>query len=104
MRKYLSITAALAVLAVVPLMAYADVRTVGDVVRVLNRVADWLFYVLIGFAIIFLILAGFKYLMAQGSGEKLSEAHRMVFYAIISLAVGIVARGVVVLVDQLIAR
>ena len=95
----------LAVFAFTPAVAQADVRTVDDVVRVLNRVAALLFsYILVPFTIIFLLLAGFKYLTAQGSSEKISEANRMLFYAVVSFAVGLVARGVATLVDQLIAR
>lgn len=78
------------------------VENISDVERVLNKAADWLFTILIAVGIVFLILAAFQYLSAAGNAEKLSQANRMMLYTMIAFALGIVARGVVFLVNEII--
>jgi len=70
------------------------IETVTDVENVLKRVADMLFTLLLIVAVIFVILAGFKYLQAGGDPEKFKEANRMILYAVIALAIGFIAKGV----------
>lgn len=104
MKRALAVTALiiLAALAASPLLAHAQVTGVSDVVRVLNKLATWLFIVLVGVAIVFFILAGFRYLSASGNAAKLAEANQIIFYGVISLALGLVAKGIVFLVDEVI--
>lgn len=96
------LVALLATTILVPLVATAGVSTVRDVERVLDRAATWMFRILIAVGTVFLVLAAFQYLSAAGNAEKLSQANRMLLYTVIAFALGILARAVVFLVDNLI--
>jgi len=76
--------------------------TVNDVLVILNRIIDWMFTGLLVLATIFIILAAYKYLTASGNPEKVKEANRQILYAVVAIAVGLVARGVEFIVRQLI--
>lgn len=76
--------------------------TIERILRILNRLTDWLLGILVAVAIIFIIMAAFNYLTAGGDSEKVGKAHNMVIYAVVALAVGGVAKGVAYLVLQLI--
>ena len=76
--------------------------SIQGVVRVLNNFAGFLFVLLIGLAVIFFLLAGYKYLFFSGRADKVQEAHQMMLYGVVAVAVGVVARGVVFLVDQIV--
>jgi len=78
-----------------------QIETAEDVLRVLNKLIDWLFTILLILSIMFVIFAGYKYLFAKGDPEKFKEANRMILYAVIAIAVGMIARGVEFIVKQL---
>lgn len=76
---------------------YAPIAPVGSLNAVgqsLCNVTNWLFYFLILLAVIFIILAAFKYLTAAGDPEKVKSASHMLLYAVIAIIVGIVAKAV----------
>ena len=85
-----------------PFGAGAAVSSVSHVVLILDRLAGWLFSALTGLAVVFFIFAAFNYLTAAGNPEKASAASQMLLYAALALAVGLVAKGVVFLVRELI--
>ena len=79
-----------------------EVRTVEDVLRILNRIVDYMFTFLLITSAIFIIIAAYKYLTAGADPERAKEAHKMIFYAVIAIAVGLLARSVEFIVRQLI--
>ena len=60
----------------------------------LCNITNWLFYFLIILAVIFIIVAAFKYLTAAGEPEKVKSASHMLLYAAIAIVVGILAKAV----------
>ncbi len=60
----------------------------------LGAIASWMFAILLTIAVIFVLLAAFKYLTSKG-GEGVSDAHRMLLYAAVAIAVAVLARGIV---------
>lgn len=70
------------------------VETFQDVLRVLNRVVDWMFTFLLITAVILVMLAAYNYLFAAGDQDKIKKAHLMITYAAVAIAVGLLARSV----------
>jgi hypothetical protein len=71
-----------------------------DFVKTLGNIADWLFYILLGVAVLFIVIAGMQYATAQGDPEKIKLAGQKVQYALIGVIVASLAKGLVVLVQH----
>lgn len=65
------------------------------VTNLINTVANWLFTFLLVLAVVFIVLAAYKYLFSQGSGEAVEAAHKMLLYAAVAVAVALLSRGFV---------
>jgi hypothetical protein len=65
----------------------------------LGNIADWIFYILIGVSVLFIVIAGIEYVTAQGDPEKIKAAGQKVLYALIGIIVAALAKGLVVLVQ-----
>jgi membrane-associated HD superfamily phosphohydrolase len=72
----------------------AAVTSLSAVGQSLCNITNWLFYFLIILAVLFIIVAAFKYLTAAGEPEKVKSASHMLLYAAIAIVVGIVAKAV----------
>lgn len=74
-----------------PLISFAQPKDVQGVIGLFNSalgILQTVFYIV---AAIFIIIAAFKYLTAQGDPEKVGEARQMVIYAVIAIAVALLA-------------
>ena len=81
-------------------------RTVFGTIQVmatLNNLSGILWVVLIGVAIIFFTIGGYRYLTWQGNAEEVKTANKMLIYGLVALAVGLVARGLIYLVNDILA-
>ena len=65
-------------------------------------VVGWMFTFLIVLAIIFILIAAFKYLTASGDPEKVKSASHTLIYAAIAVAVALLARGIPLIVGTFI--
>jgi len=70
------------------------VTSLNAVGQSLCNITNWLFYFLIILAVIFIIVAAFKYLTAAGEPEKVKSASHTLLYAAIAIVVGILAKAV----------
>jgi hypothetical protein len=57
-------------------------------------VTDWFFYIVLAFAIIFVIFGAFNIMTAGGSPEKVKVGRDFILYAIIGLLVGLIAKSI----------
>lgn len=57
-------------------------------------IINWLFYLLIIGAIIFVLIAAFKYLTAGGDPEKVKAAGSTLLYAVIAVVIALIAKGI----------
>lgn len=69
-------------------------RDLCGVIQILNGITNWLLIFLVVVAIIFIILAAFKYLTAGGDATKISAANKQLLLAVVAVAVGLLAKGV----------
>jgi len=82
----------------------AGINSIGAVGSSLCTITNWLFYFLILLAVIFIIVAAFKYLTAAGDPEKVKAASHALLYAAIAIVVGILAKAVPSLVGSIIGQ
>ena len=71
-----------------------NVSTPKGIYGIVERIANWIFAVLIILAVIFILLAAFTYL-TSGGGEEVKKAHKQLLYAAIAIAVAVLAKGIV---------
>lgn len=100
---------ALASLAAViaPNLALAQVAapaqtTASGLVSIIQTVARWIFTFLILVAVIFGLLAGYQYITAGGDAEKLTTARTNTIYALVAMAIGILAFSIPAIVSQIV--
>jgi len=74
-----------------------------DIWLLLNTIIAWLFGILLIVAVIFLIIAGFFFITAQGDPDRVKKARDFVLWAIIGILVAFAARGLVWFVNQLVS-
>ncbi len=97
--------AGVAVLVALPVLAGAQtlpnqpITGISDVYRYISTVANWLFGILLAIAVIFILYSAFLYLTSGGDEEKVKKAKSYLVYAIIAVAIGLLARGIVALVQ-----
>jgi len=60
----------------------------------IRRIAGYIQTIFFIIATIFIILAAFKYLTAQGDEEKIRIAKQMIMYAVAAIVIALVATGV----------
>lgn len=77
------------------------VRSIQDILRVLNTLVNWMFAILMILAVIFIFYAAYLYLTAGGDPEKVKSATRQLIFAAVAIAVALVAQGVRFVVEQL---
>lgn len=78
------------------------ITTVGGVVGLFCKAINWLFTFLILMTIIFVIWAAWTYLRAGGDPGKVSEAGNRLLYAAVAVAVALLAKGLPLLVANII--
>lgn len=78
--------------------------SVGEFEDVIDIVLTWMFSFLVFLAVVFVIVAAYKYLTAAGDPEKVKSASNTLIYAAIAIAVALLARGLPFLVGGLIGR
>jgi hypothetical protein len=77
-----------------PAPTVTGVTSLQGIGGTLCNITNWLFYFLIILAVLFIIVAAFKYLTAAGEPEKVKSASHMLLYAAIAIVVGILAKAV----------
>ncbi len=77
-----------------PLTAVAQdspVKSVNDVIRVLNDIVGWAYKIFFIVAVMFVIFAAYKFLFAQEDPEKIKSAKNQVIYAVIAIIIALLA-------------
>lgn len=72
-----------------------------SVLCLIESTTNWLFTIFLVTAVVFIVLAAYKYLFS-GGGEQAGAAHKMLIYAAVAVAVAMFSRGFVFVVGQLV--
>ena len=79
---------------------YTQLTSVQTVLNYVCLGFDYAFWFLIAFAVIFGVIAAFKYLTAAGEPEKVKSAGNTLLYAAIAVAVALLARAIPVIIGD----
>ncbi len=74
----------------------------NDIISIISIIANWVYSFLLVAAVIFILIAAFNYLTGAGNTEKISKAHKILIYAVVAVAIALLAKGIVVLISSLI--
>jgi heme/copper-type cytochrome/quinol oxidase subunit 2 len=77
-----------------------QVGSLNDILSLLCTVFMWAFYFLIVLAVIFVLIAAFKYLTAAGDPEKVKGAGNMLLYTAVAVGVALLARAIPLIVGS----
>ena len=77
------------------------VTTLQNIVDIMDKVGKWIFAIVFALAIIFILVAAFQFLTAAGSPERIASARQMLVFALVAVAVAVVAWGLPTLVKTL---
>lgn len=72
----------------------ANITSLQSILNDLCVVFAWAFYFLIVVAILFVVVAAFKYLMSGGDPEKAKSAGAMLLYAAVAIGVALLAKAI----------
>lgn len=89
-------------LLVFPVLALAQPPATVDITATLNAIVNWVFGILVLFAALMLVWAGFQFVTAGGDAEKLGEARQKVLWALIGIIIAFASRGLVAFVQTLV--
>lgn len=73
----------------------------SGIASTLTTISTWFLGILLILAIIFIVYAAFLYLTSGGDDEKVKSAKRALVYAVIAIAIGLLAKAIVYLVIAL---
>lgn len=76
--------------------------TLPKLVTLIDTVATWIYAIVFALAIIFLLVSAFQFLTAAGNPEKITSARQILIYALVAVAVAVVAWGLPKLIHALI--
>ena len=76
------------------------VSSVDSILNIIRNILRWLQIFFFTIAAIFIIIAAFNYLTAQGSEEKVGTAKKQIWYAVIAIIVALVATSIGPIVDS----
>jgi len=82
----------------------SQITNLSQVESLLGAILGWLTTFLYIAAAIMIIIAAFKYLTAQGDEEAVGKAKNMLIYAVIAIALGLLAGGVSSLVQNILGQ
>lgn len=74
-------------------VATSTVNTPGGVIGVIDKIAFWMFNILMALGTVFILFSAFLFLTSGGDTEKVSTARRALVYAIVALVIGVLAGG-----------
>jgi len=73
-----------------------------NVLVVLDNITNALFMILLVVAVIFFIIAGYHFIVSQGDPAKFDTAKKMILYGAIGVLVAFLAKGIVLLINEIV--
>lgn len=74
--------------------------TIGEGVGVFVKIVQWIYTILFIVAVLFILIAAYKFITSKGDSTKTGEAKKMLIYAIVGIAVGLLSYTVVYFVQK----
>lgn len=80
----------------------APFESVSDLIDKVEDIGNWIFTGLLIIAAIFLVVAGYFFVTAGGNPENVNKARQMLINALIGVAVGLAAKGLIAVIQNVI--
>ena len=77
-----------------------QITTIPGLIAKITQIGDYIFDALLVIAGIFLVVSGYFFVTAGGNPENVNKARQMLINALIGVAVGVAAKGLVLLVQN----
>lgn len=77
------------------------ISTLADLMDFINKIINWIFTALLVVAVIMVLMAAFQFLTAGGNQETIKKAQNSLLYALIAIVIGALAKGLVLVVTNL---
>ena len=74
----------------------------NELVCLIKDVTNWIFTIFLVVAVFFILLAAYYYLLAQGGSEEVMKTHKMLIWSAVAIAVAILSRGFIVVVQKVV--
>lgn len=81
--------------------APSNITDIDDVIDIIETLVNWLFAIIIAIAVIMLLWAAFLWMTSSGDETKVSDARKTLIYALVGVAVAVIAKGLVAIVQSL---
>ena len=100
-KSLISAVAALPLVAGAQTLPVTNITSLNNAVSFVCLIASWLFTFLIVLAVLFVVLAAYRYLTASGDPEKVKGASSTLIYAAVAIVVALLARSIPLIVGSL---
>ena len=80
-------------------LGYQVAPTVG-IINALNKIVNWVYTFFFFVATLFIIIAAYYFVTAQGKPEQINQARAFLLWAVIGVIVAILARGIVLWLQE----
>jgi heme O synthase-like polyprenyltransferase len=77
-------------------------QTPSDVLNLVQKVVGWIYTAFFVVAVLYILLAAFKFLRGADNPQNVEEAKKRLLYAVIAIVVALVASGVSVFIEKFI--
>lgn len=68
-------------------------KSAGEVLQIIEVISEWIFAIFLAISVIFLIWGAFEFVIGQGDPQKLTGAKQRLLWAVIGIALALVANG-----------
>ena len=72
-----------------------NITSANQFIGLLDDIVDWIFVIVLIFAAIFIVLAGFQFITGGGDPQAVSQARNKLLYAAVGFVVAVLARGII---------
>lgn len=69
-------------------------QTSGDILKLITRVANWVFAIFLSVSVIFLVVGAFQFVTARGDPAQVNKAREILLYSIIGIGLAFLANAV----------
>jgi len=78
------------------------VTSIEDILALIDTAATWLFSILLAVAVILLLYAAFLWMTAGGDETKIATSRKMLIYALVGIGIAFLAKGLIMVIRQLV--
>ena len=78
----------------------SPIKSIDDILKVLNNIVKWMYIFFFVVAVLFILIAAYGYLTAQGNPETIQKVNKQILYAVIAIVIAIVSVGFDVIIRK----